>query len=359
MISVGIMQSTIADGNEYLNGVAFSLSKKGYEVYCFTPDDYDFNSNKVTGLLFNNLTSTWLKKSFPLPNFIYDRCFYPISGKGKRSLLSKVERIKTLTTFIGEGLPNKWAVHQWLMNNNILSKYLPPTQLLTNETINSYLSIFHKLVLKPVNGSGGKGIYFLFNENEKLELKDGQNRVSRYLNKPEDIFNQGLPTINHTKYLIQPYLPLHLERRPFDFRIVLQKQSLERWYVVGKGFRFGKENSFLSNLQAGGIIRPTIKLRKHEKKKILNQIQEIVEHIPGQLEKYHSPLFELGVDLGIDTNHRVWIVEVNSKPGYQTVLDTTDPSNHDHIFHGVGLYIESIEKKNRARSLELNVNSKS
>ncbi|MNG25160.1 Endospore coat-associated protein YheD [compost metagenome] len=44
-------------------------------------------------------------------------------------------------------------------------------------------------------------------------------------------------------------------------------------------------------------------------------IAMLSQRIPTVLESYHGRLAELGIDLGIDTRGRVWILEVNSKPG--------------------------------------------
>ncbi|WP_368784377.1 YheC/YheD family protein, partial [Acinetobacter baumannii] len=40
-----------------------------------------------------------------------------------------------------------------------------------------------------------------------------------------------------------------------------------------------------------------------------------MSELPTFLEQRHGRLVELGIDIGIDRQGKVWLIEVNSKPG--------------------------------------------
>ncbi|MBU9720741.1 MULTISPECIES: YheC/YheD family protein [Bacillaceae] len=344
MTTLGILQLDTSEYNPYLNGVASLCAENGYDIFRFSPLDVDREHGLVQrGLQYNSYTNKWLDATFPIPKYIYDRCFYSSKDKSSYHAISIVNEIKQMSTFLGIGLPNKWAVHQWLKRNEHLSPYLMPTQLLNRSTFQSYLNFFQDLVLKPISSSGGKGIYFIFKKEDGSHcLTDASNKLVTILSDKEP-YTQVQSILLKDNYIIQPYKNLKRENRPFDYRIVLQKGETN-WYIVGKGFRVGKENTNVSNIHSGGSVQKTMPFSKREKNHINKQIGDILPRIPEQLEKHHSPLFELGVDLGIDERNKLWILEINSKPGYQTVLRTTGKTVWRRIFSGPKNRIEKLEK---------------
>jgi hypothetical protein len=117
------------------------------------------------------------------------------------------------------------------------------------------------------------------------------------------------------------------DHRPFDIRILVQKNEHSQWETTGMAVRTGKPNMITSNLHGGGqalTFRPFIDryYSKETVKKILSKIEWVSAFVPPFIEQHHGQLIELGIDVGIDRDGNVWILEVNSKPGRTIFLRT-------------------------------------
>ncbi|MDQ0254198.1 glutathione synthase/RimK-type ligase-like ATP-grasp enzyme [Evansella vedderi] len=352
MTSLGILQFNTNEYNEYLNKVAAASTNKGIEVIRFTPFNYHEKLEKIDGMKYDKVQQQWKDGRFPLPEYIYDRTFFPKNKLFRKAMIKKINTIKKKTIFLGSGLPNKWIVYQWLQQNNTLKKHLPPTTLLSKASLQSYLETFSKIVLKPIFGSGGYGFYVVEMTPDHYLISNGVNTAEHRVDKDiHELYEYIYRKLISEGYLIQPYLPLKVNNSPFDLRIVVQRNSVSKWKVVGKGFRIGKKGTFLSNLQTGGEIRSSIPISKKKAEYLKENIATIIRLIPNQLERFHQPLFELGIDIGISEDGRLWILEVNSKPGYQTVMRTIMKEKYDSIFNGPIELVESLEKKRREQNV--------
>ncbi|MFA9557242.1 YheC/YheD family protein [Evansella sp. AB-rgal1] len=348
MTSLGILQLQTQSDSHYINKISQACVNRGIKVYRFTPFNYDAKERIVHGLFYNEETREWERSSYPMPDYIYDRVFYP-SDKKVRSYIQKlIHQIRKDSHFIGAGLPNKWAVYQWLKKDKYLKDHLPETNILTNETLSTFINKYKACLIKPLFGSSGNGIYVIEKKDDVISIKKGNGSSVQLVNNHiEEVVDYLEEHVRPYSYIIQPLLPLTINNRPFDLRIVMQKINASDWNVIGKGFRIGKERTFISNLYAGGGIQSTLQLPKSYITPIKENLRKILPIIPLQIQKFHRPLFELGIDIGIDTFGNVWILEVNSKPGYETVLKTTHISKKDMIFEGPVKLITNLEKHNR------------
>lgn len=348
MTSLGILQLQTKRCSHYINNIAEACVNHGIEVFRFTPFDYDATKKIVHGLSYNENTREWIRSSYPMPDYIYDRVFYPSNKKVRNYIRMLMKRIRNDAYFIGMGLPNKWVVYQWLKKDEFLKNYLPKTNILTTETLITFINKYKACIIKPVFGSSGSGIYVIEKIDDIISIKKGNGSQKQLINDTQELSVYLAKHISGS-YIIQPLLPLTINNRPFDLRIVLQKVNASEWNVIGKGFRIGKEKTFISNLYAGGGVHSTLQLPKRYITPIREKLSAILPIIPSQIEKYHKPLFELGIDIGIDTSGNVWILEVNSKPGYETVLKTTHFSKKDRIYEGPIKLITDLESNRLIR----------
>ncbi len=296
------------------------------QVYVFYPNYIDFQKKIIKGFQYNFINQNWETKKFPLPNLIYDRCFYNSSKnylfyKPYIKLLRKQKNIR----FLGKGLNGKWQIYNILAKHSYFKKHLPKTSLYNNDwqQIDKWLKLF-PVILKPVGGTHGKGVIKISKHNNKYEVIGRDlycKNIYYQFNKPAKLFEWiNIFTFNK-RYLIQQYLNLNTStNNPFDIRVLVQKNSNGNWEVTGNGARIGSSSNITSNLYSDSAVKPTHSLLMQEfgeikTKEILKQINEIATTLPTYLESIHGHLVELGLDIGIDKKGKVWIIEVNSKPG--------------------------------------------
>jgi glutathione synthase/RimK-type ligase-like ATP-grasp enzyme len=212
----------------------------------------------------------------------------------------------------------------------MLSRYLPETNLLTSgSALRNWLQERDDVFLKPQGGSQGKGALYLrkvntMNGNSAFHIKgrNAYNQLFEHHFKHFDSCWQWLCSrIGTRPYLMQEYLRLHSsEGMAFDIRSLVQKNGAGLWESTGMAVRIGKPGSITSNLHGGGTAEEvsaflTKEFGDAKASELIATLAMLSNRIPPLLESHHGRLAELGIDLGIDTWGRVWVLEVNSKPG--------------------------------------------
>jgi len=330
LIAFGIMTIRFDSEQSYINDIANLAEPCGIECYRFSPANINPLTLKVKGKKFISQTKSWVDKEFPIPTIIYDRCFYGDDDYSKQCIpIVSWLKNRPDITFLGYGLPNKLELYE-VLKSTVLSAYLPPTQAVssTNIVLNELISK-KRIILKPINGSQGNGIYYLKKNNKSFHVKTEKNKniISRIFPNETKLNKWLQPLINKRPYLMQPYLELsNDDLKPFDIRILLQKGIEGKWGEMGRGVRVGSTGGILSNLSAGGSIVPYLdwaaSFLPAKKEYIHQELEYILSNLPPILENAFLPLFEIGIDIGIAKDESIWILDINSKPGRKVILHT-------------------------------------
>lgn len=346
----------------YIDEIASRAHSFDMECYRFLPSSINPLTLKVQGMRFDSKLQQWENDQFPIPPLIYDRCFYGDDEHSKQCLpIVSWLKSREDITFLGYGLPNKLELFQ-ILKNSLLSPYLPPTQSINEiSTVLNELNRMKKLIIKPINGSQGYGIYYLKKNDKNYHVKTEKNRkiISRIFPNEAKLTQWLQSLIRKRSYLLQPYLELtNPQLRPFDIRILLQKNEHGDWVERGKGIRSGNSGGILSNLNAGGSVTDfdswSSYLSTAQKEYICHELDFITANLPRLLETALLPLFEIGIDIGVAKNGALWILDVNSKPGRKVLL-LAQPDIKETIYLApllYGKYLSKIGSRERKNSHE-------
>ncbi|SFA80169.1 MULTISPECIES: YheC/YheD family protein [unclassified Bacillus (in: firmicutes)] len=345
MYTLGFMSLNHESEASYFTEVAKRAALRGIVCYRFIPTSINPLTQLVKGKKFEPTSHDWVDCEFPLPSVLYDRCFYGDDPHSKKAIpivtwLKNRDDIR----FLGYGLPNKIELYKTLANTE-LAPYLPPSQ-----QVNSYQTVFNrlenwkKIMLKPITGSQGYGIYYIEKKEFSIIVKTEKNgkvieRTFTDIKKMQAWLEKLLQ--NHL-YLVQPYFELRdSSDLPFDIRILLQKNAEGKWTERGKGIRKGQNEGILSNLCAGGKTLDyrswTESISKEQARYIHGELSYIVKLLPTLLENEFPSLFEMGVDIGVAKDGAVWILDINSKPGRKVIVETC-PEMIDTLYQAPFLY---------------------
>lgn len=301
-------------------------ASKGIDVFVFSPNRIDWMQEMVRGYMYDPTQQTWITKLFPLPSLIYDRCFF----SNKQSYLTYQYHVRKLREipsirFLGYGLGGKWEVGLMLQRDPALLAYLPETsRLRSGNQLEHWLQSHSDAFLKPQGGSQGKGAIHIHKEDSHFQVqgRDGRNQpILEEFEAWSACWQWLKQTIGSRPYLLQSYLQLHaMNGMSYDVRSLVQKNGRGNWEHTGMAVRVGKPGSITSNLHGGGTAEDareflTREFGENKSNQLIDTITMLSTHIPSVLESYHGRLAELGIDFGIDNSGRVWIIEVNSKPG--------------------------------------------
>lgn len=307
-------------------------------VVVFSPKQIDWSSRRLRGFVFDLIRKKWIPIQSNLPTVIYDRCFYvsPEHYKSHKPFMQKLRQDPRIE-LLGVPLKGKWQLAQLMKDSGSLAHFFPPTECY--EVPQDALAFLHKyksLVAKPSGGSHGRGIVAVFRPS-----KNGPYRVigRTKQNKPIALTFQSIIQslrwlhrfIGKTRYILQPYLQLYTpDYLPFDIRVLMQKDSHKLWQLTGMAVRIGSPYSLTSNLHGGGKAEKwnafvqRLPFEPQTVSRIEKDIRTISERLPTFIERKHGRLCELGIDIGIDLKSRVWLLEVNSKPGRQVFRQSGD-----------------------------------
>lgn len=296
----------------------------GAEVFVFSPQDVNAASRRIKG--FTPGADGWKSGWYAWPDIVIDRYrYYPIE-KHKSYLPF---RKKNWFRYANNRFANKFRVHQVLMQEEELQRWLPETRLYRREELADMLKRHGVVYVKPTNGSGGRSIL-------RVERR-GKVYLLRGRTKNQGRKNAVLPTLsaltteierwtNREKYgeeqfFLQQGLDLALlPGRTVDARLLIQKDGSGEWRLTGVGMRIGPKRSSTSNLHGGGTAVPAgrflaFRFGVQEAERILRECRELALKTVETIEKHFGSMMEFGFDLGIDANGRVWIIEINPKPG--------------------------------------------
>jgi hypothetical protein len=308
----------------YFRSLAVRGQKLGIDVMVFSPEDADEGKHKVHGLMYSTARKAWVRSWRRFPDIVYDRCRNQASPKFHqlREFRSKHPEL----IYLNRPLSNKWRVHQALSKNKDIRRHLPYTEPYSKVSeLARLLRRKNPLYLKPINGTGGRGILRIGRlANGRFSIQ-GRDPYRKIIN-PQTLSGKELAVklnswVPQGKYIMQQGIDLTLPNgRVHDFRLLIQKNGDGEWNVTGCAGRVGPRRSVTSNLHGGGMAVPVDRLlsRRFSSSQQVEEIKRSMErlsHMTVQyLERTYGKLCELGLDIAVDPKGHVWLLEINPKP---------------------------------------------
>lgn len=121
-------------------------------------------------------------------------------------------------------------------------------------------------------------------------------------------------------YLVQQGIDLlQWNKRPFDLRLMIRKQSDNTWRNAGFVGRAAHPKKIVTNIRSGGtavsiedLLAPYTNYTS--KRKIIRRLNQLGSRICERLEKKYPGIRLFGIDIGMDRDLKPWVIEVNTRP---------------------------------------------
>jgi hypothetical protein len=298
----------------------------GAQVYVVTASDLKLAGGQILAYCYQTADKKWNRQLVPQPHVIYNRVPYR-----KLEMLPEVQQtIQSCLKSRGVQLFNpsffnKWSLFEWLSRASDTKRFIPVTQQLNGiRKLESFLRKHPTVYLKPVRGKAGKGIMRLDRKSQYeyvLRVQDKRSSQEAIFTSLDALWEQIQETIGTKEYIIQQGISLtSYEDRPYDLRVLVQKNYKGTWSVTGVGARVAGKASITTHVPRGGTIDEPSRLLtsafgSEEAKRILGRVKQAALSIAGRIEKSSGhPHGEMSMDLGVDTSGRIWFFEANSKP---------------------------------------------
>ncbi|CAH1204760.1 Endospore coat-associated protein YheD [Paenibacillus auburnensis] len=314
--------------------------KIGLDVYVFTPADVNAGKELIHAMVYDPASGKWTRKWRSFPHMIYDRCRIQRSSRFEQ-LLRFRSRYNHLT-FLNRPLRNKWTIHQTFSQKSRFRQHMPETLLYQSSAdLQRMLKISPVVYVKPINGTGGRGILRIERLKEGKSLYDIQGRrQNRQIISPRKVTLPRLESIVRQwclsgRFLVQQGIPLRLPGGRFhDYRMLVQKNGQGEWELTGMAGRVGAARSVTSNLHGGGhAVRAEVLLKEwlgseEKASKAMKSAEKLGLEAAAFLEESFGALCELALDLAIDRQGRIFVLEVNPKPAREVFARTGDSGTY-------------------------------
>ncbi|MEI7024755.1 YheC/YheD family endospore coat-associated protein [Paenibacillus sp. y28] len=305
--------------------------ESGATVFVVTVKHLKLTQKRVMGYVYDFNAKSWMPQWMPLPNVIYNRI--PLR---KDEMQQEVQQIITACTrhrsikLFNPTFFNKWTLYEWLNKAKTTKKYIPTTQKLSSRgDLKALLSVHSALYLKPERGKAGKGIMRIDREIQKLKrrtqysltIQEEKNSQTLRYKELDGLWTNLKQVVGDEEYIVQQGIPLSVyKNRPFDLRVLVQKNSKGLWDLSGIGARLAGKSSITTHVPRGGSIDDPEKLLAFSfgtlpAKRLIQRIKKASLSIARQIEKKSGYLLgEMSMDLGVDRGGNIWFFEANSKP---------------------------------------------
>jgi hypothetical protein len=335
-IRVGIMSYRRRHGTHpfaeggYFKSLIRAARSLSMQAFVFCPLDVDWERRRVFGYTYQPDRGAWVASYFPLPHVVYDRIFPPRGHMANVLYVAarRLVRQRGITSF-GRILNGKMEVYRAVGRQPEWAAHVPETWRIRGTARLSYmLKKYRYVFIKPEHGTQGKGVLRVTVTREGFSCRgrDSGNRPYRTtVSSPAGIIALASGASKRRKLLVQQGLYLNNFRgSTFDIRCIVQKDENGEWQLTGSAARIGRSGSVTSNLHGGGRALRTeaviTEIFRERAEEILENIRRVAIGIAGAMDKGLGDFGEIGLDLGVDRDGKVWLIEANSKPGRTVFL---------------------------------------
>jgi hypothetical protein len=307
----------------FIRQIMSTASTKSF-AFAFSPKSVNWIQETVTGIIPKE-GGGWVRKTFPLPDVVYNRLSSRIAEKS-----AGMEGFKE--RFVRRGVPlfnwsffDKWDVYKMLDGDDAF-RFVPESRINPSaDQIKEMLDKHKFIYLKPTAGSLGIGIFRVtYNPKRGYFVryrKGGKNVLIRY-GKFDGLMQMlGTGRGRLTNYVAQQGIRLiEIDSCPIDFRFHLTKNGNNNWVVAAIGAKKSGKGSVTTHIRNGGqLMTPEQVLRQiygtRAEQVLTNAKETAIKLAEGIENNYNHLLGELGFDIGIDQSEKIWMFEANAKPG--------------------------------------------
>ncbi|RSK26299.1 YheC/YheD family protein [Bacillus sp. HMF5848] len=296
----------------------------GVCIFVFGAHQINWDNATIAGYFFTK--KGWEQCEVPFPNVIYDRL--PNRKTESHPAIAQIKKRLSNDYLIPIYNPkffNKTEIYELLEQHNQLSQYTPktisrPSWLDIDQMVKQFGHVF----VKPANGSLGLGVFqILYSEKEQAYYcryrdEEDKNRLQRFMNL-STLADYLFKDRDLEYYVVQQGISLiRMDKNQIDFRVHTNQDENGVWHVGAIAAKVAGRGSVTTHINSGGSVHTLeeVIVEKDEAKRINMKIEEAVLAISEYLsEKMNGLVGEIGFDIGVDREGRIWLFEANAKPG--------------------------------------------
>lgn len=313
MITIGMLHYR-KDPQTVFRSYTYAAAAKmeGVEFFYFTPGKVDLERKLINGLFYEN--GAWVECETEYPDVVFNA-----GGTltEKQDLI--VDALEKELPFTSHPIGDKMSVYNRIKKGKIFDSYLIPSEDFEEvDSAFSYIDKYNAIIVKPLNGAKGEGILYIEKRQDNFLLIASGTEHLLSENQLKDWLDGIL--LEDQTYLVQPFIQSKTKQdQSYDFRLYVQKDAEGKWTLTTMYPRIASKG-IIANVSNGGYTTTITSFLQEQFGEDYFDIKRYLEVFAVQFSThfdslYDEPLDELGIDVGIDQNHKIWIYEVNWRPG--------------------------------------------
>lgn len=219
--------------------------------------------------------------------------------------------------------PNtKLGKTRFLLDHGEYESFIPETAAMSKNSLKRMLGKYGMVYVKPNNGTGGFGVMRVNRVKAGSRFRYGYHLGNQAAEFPtyEALFQSMSRKMGKRTHLVQKGIHmLKVRGRPFDIRVMVQKNEKGKWEQTGMIGRLAHPKKAVTNFHSGGTPLPVGELLKphlesNGRRQLIQRLKDLGVGIAASMEIGFPYLKEVGVDVGLDQNSKPWVFEVNTRP---------------------------------------------
>lgn len=291
-----------------------SIAKmEGIEFFFFSSKRVNLETKTIMGLTYED--GKWIEKEYPYPDVIIN-----VVGPKTKKQKDIYYQLKKSIPFTSFPVGTKLSVYNRIKKGKLFAKYLLPYAKVKKAIdVLKFLNHHSQVIIKPISGNHGNSILHIEEYNDTYIVKEEE--VIKKMNRLE-LLDYISELLENNKMLIQKYVSCKRKTgEPYDIRLHLQKDKDGKWLNTIVYPKIGCKDRITTNLGQGGQITSLDNFLLKEFDDDYFNIKRYLEVFALQFADHFDSLYnhefdELGIDIGVDENAKIWIYEVNWRPGH-------------------------------------------
>lgn len=217
-----------------------------------------------------------------------------------------------------------------LQKNERIRPYMPDTRWYRSEYLHPMLERYRSVFIKPDKGGGGAGAIRITKwDRDEVECRTLYGKKNMRLAAVTSWLEKKLNP--KKRYIMQQAIRLAgVKGHPFDLRILMQKPGHD-WKITGICAKLAAPGKIVTNYCKGGkpyaaskALLEVTSFDNQRAKELFVELYYLSKEIAKTLNDRFTGLKELGIDVGIDEQLRIWIFEVNTRPNFKMFRELKD-----------------------------------
>lgn len=317
VLSPGIRKQNLPEKTRQRVDFYRKQAKKHKVDLCF----YNWNSvslqeKTVKALVYSYKTGGLVRQEVPLPKInLQPGTEYVNSERVRKKVTLLRKQNYIFFNVMNNRDRNKFKNHEYFSSIKEIAPMLPETHTLSYAKMKDMADRYEKVYIKRKRSCKGNNIYV-------VEKGDNAYTISHVYNTKETI--KKIPKKELYKYyrarfaspksfVVQQGIDSkQYNGKKFDFRVSPQKTKTGHWKVIGFYARLADKCVTVTNKDQGGRLKFSLKPLISDETR--EEIKNASIKIAKILEEKYPQVIDLGLDLAVDKDEKIWLIEANFRP---------------------------------------------